>query len=323
VPDAWLVLLAVGLDLLLGDPPAWPHPVRAIGWVYARLDALADRRGWRTGPFGAVSVLLVATGSGLTVWLAGRLPWLGTLAGLYFAYAGLALGGLLAEARRAARFLDKGAVESAREVVAGLVSRDVAMLDADGLRRALAESVSENANDGFVAPLFYLALGGPGLLWAYKATSTADSMWGYRTDRYARLGAFGARADDVLAYVPARLTAVAMVAAGSLFGIVRRGIWGRITRDAGKSASPNAGWPMAAAAWLCGGSMGGAATYFGRRVNKPHMGPDNAVWTAKRQQLLYQVVLLACIIVVVLTVLIRVGLSSGCIRLLERIELWI
>ena len=74
MPDAWLVLLAVGLDLLLGDPPAWPHPVRAIGWVYARLDALADRRGWRTGPFGAVSVRLVATGSGLTVWLAGRLP---------------------------------------------------------------------------------------------------------------------------------------------------------------------------------------------------------------------------------------------------------
>lgn len=306
---AWLVLLAVGLDVLLGDPVTWPHPVRAIGWAYARLDALADRHGWRNRFFGAGCVVAVAAASGVTVWLLGRLPWrLGDAASLYFAYAGLALGNLLSEARQAARFLDKGELESARRVVAGLVSRDVTALDADGLRRALAESVSENTNDGFVAPVLYLALGGPALLWVYKAVSTADSMWGYRTERYLRLGAFGARADDVLAYVPARLTALVMVCTGSLFGLFHRGMWGRITQDAGKSASPNAGWPMAAAAWLCGGSMGGPARYFGRAVDKPRLGPEQAAWTAQRQRQLYRLVLLSCLIVAKLTFLLRMAL---------------
>jgi adenosylcobinamide-phosphate synthase len=295
----------VGLDLLLGDPRGWPHPVRAIGWAYARLDALADRRGWRTRAFGAVAVGAVAAASGGLVWLAGRLPWLGSVLGLYFAYAGLALGDLLGQARRATWFLEKGDVEAARAVVAGLVSRDVAALDAQGLGRALAESVAENANDGFVAPLCFLALGGPALLWVYKAVSTADSMWGYRTPRYARLGAFGARADDVLAYVPARVTAGAMWLAGGLFGILTAGVWGTITRDAQKSASPNAGWPMAAAAWICGGSMGGPATYFGRTVGKPRLGPDHAAWDAGRQRLLRRVVMAAAFFVVVAAVLVR------------------
>lgn len=309
VTGAWLVLLAVGLDMLLGDPVRWPHPVRAIGWAYARLDALADRRGWRTRWFGACCVLGLAGGSGLTVWLLGRLPWgVGDAASLYFAYAGLALGNLLSEARKAARFLDNGDVEAARTVVAGLVSRDVTPLDADGLRRALAESVSENANDGFVAPVLYLALGGPALLWAYKAVSTADSMWGYRMARYLRLGAFGARADDVLAYVPARLTALVMVGIGSLFGRFHRGMWGRIVRDAGKSASPNAGWPMAAAAWLCGGSMGGPDRYFGQIVDKPRLGPEETNWNAKRQRLLFRLILLACIIIAKLAFLLRMYL---------------
>lgn len=297
MPDAWGIVLAIGLDLVLGDPQGWPHPVRGIGWAYARLDALADRLGWRTRVFGAVCVIAVAGASGFLVWRASRAFCLGPLLGLYFAYAGLALGDLFAQAQRAARFLDNGKLESARAVVAGLVSRDVTALDEDGLRRALAESVSENTNDGFVAPLVYLTLGGPGLLWAYKAVSTADSMWGYRTDRYRRIGAFGARADDVLAYVPARITACAMVAVGWIFGLVGPGMWGNITRDAAKSASPNAGWPMAAAAWICGASMGGPSRYFGAWVDKPRFGPAQEPWTIERQRILYRVILLSCIII--------------------------
>jgi adenosylcobinamide-phosphate synthase len=301
------ILLAVGLDLLLGDPSAWPHPVRAIGLAYARLDGLADRLGRRTRAFGALGVTLVAAASAGLVWLAGAIPWIGPVIGLYFAYAGLALGGLLGEARRAARFLDNGDQEAARAVVAGLVSRDVSALDAEGLSRALAESVAENANDGFVAPLFYLALGGPAVLWAYKAVSTADSMWGYRTARYERLGAFAARADDALAYLPARLTAGAMWLAAGLFGQRRWGLWENITRDAKKSASPNAGWPMAAAAWICGGSMGGRARYFGRDVEKPRLGPGEAPWTAGRQQVLRRLVFLSGIFVVALAIVVRMG----------------
>ncbi|MEA4856566.1 MAG: CobD/CbiB family cobalamin biosynthesis protein [Solidesulfovibrio sp.] len=280
--ETLLLLLAVALDLLCGDPPRLPHPVRAIGAAYAGLDRLADGLGWRNRLFGAAGVLLVAAASaGLVRGLAG-LPLVGWLAGLYFAYAGLALGGLLREGRRAARFLEANRTEDARAVVAGLVSRDVSALDADGLWRALAESVAENANDAFVAPLFWLAVSGPAGLWAYKAVSTADSMWGYRTPRYVRLGFFAARADDVLAWLPARLTVGAMWCAAWLLGLGRAVRLADVRRDARKSASPNAGWPMAAAAWLCGAAMGGEATYFGARVIKPIMGPPGAAWNAAR-----------------------------------------
>ncbi len=302
-----LLLLAVCLDLAVGDPRSWPHPVRLIGAGYAALDRLADRRGWRTRGFGACCVAGMAVTGGGLVGLAGRLPYVGWVVALYFAFAGLALGSLLREGRRAARLLEAGDLEAGRAVVAGLVSRDVSGLDGPGLWRALAESVSENANDGFVAPLFFLALGGPGLLWAYKAVSTADSMWGYKTDRYVRLGWFAARCDDVLAYAPARLTAGAMVLAGRLLGLGRGLCWRDMVRDAKRSASPNAGWPMAAAAWVCGGGMGGPSVYFGELVDKPAMGPRHATWDAWRFWLLGRVVLLASAIVVVITVLVHIA----------------
>jgi len=297
-----LAALAVCLDLLLGDPPGWPHPVRAIGAAYDVLDRLADRLCLRTRWFGAAGVLAVAATAGTVAALAARLPGIGWLLALYFAYAGLALGGLLGEGRRAARFLEANDLEAARKVVAGLVSRDVSRLDAAGLWRGPAESVAENANDAFAAPLFWLVLGGPGGLWAYKAVSTADSMWGYRTDRYDRLGWFGARADDALAWAPARLTVLGMLAAAWLLGAGRGVRLRDIVADAGKSASPNAGWPMAAGAWLCGGGMGGASVYFGRTVEKPRLGPDGGVWDAKRFALLSRLVLFTGGIVVVIIV---------------------
>ncbi len=288
-----LLVAAVALDLAIGDPPRLPHPVRALGAAYVWLDRLADAWGWRGRVFGAVGVLGVVLATSGLVWLLGSLPGVGWLIGLYFAMAGLALGSLLREGRRAARFLEENHTEAARTVVAGLVSRDVSALDAHGLWRALAESVAENANDAFIAPLFWLVLTGPAGLWAYKAISTADSMWGYRTDRYRRLGWFGARADDALAWLPARLTALGMVAAARLLGRGRGVRFRDIVADARKSASPNAGWPMAAAAWLCGAGMGGRAVYFGRLVEKPAMGPQGKPWNAMRYTILEKLVLVS------------------------------
>jgi len=305
-----ILALAVGCDLLLGDPPRWPHPVRLIGAAYTALDALADRFGARTRWYGALGVLLVAACSGALVWWAARLPGVGWLFGLYFAYAGLALGGLLREGRRAARFLEEQNIEAARRVVAGLVSRDVSRLQATELWRALAESVAENANDAFVAPLFWLALCGPGGLWVYKAISTADSMWGYRTDRYVRLGWFGAKADDVLAWLPARLTALALWPAARLLGVGKGVSWRDIRTDARKSASPNAGWPMAAAAWLCGCGMGGPSIYFGKMIEKPRLGPQYGIWNAKHFLLLRRMVFLTGIMIAVVIVFLCNGLLS-------------
>jgi adenosylcobinamide-phosphate synthase len=299
---ALLLAVAAGADLVLGDPRNLPHPVRAIGWCYARLDALADRLGRRDRLFGALSVAAVAGGSALIVAAAAALPAVGTLLAVYFAYAGLALGSLLAEGRRAARFLIAGKLEAARQAVGGLVSRDVAGLDAPELWRALAESVAENANDGFVAPFFWLAVTGPAGLWAYKAVSTADSMWGYRTPRHEALGWFGARADDVLAWLPARLTAAALWLAARLMGRGKGVRLGDVARDAAKSASPNAGWPMAAAAWLCGAGMGGPTRYHGALVEKPRLGPPDSPWNAAPYELLSAMVLFAGCIVAVGTI---------------------
>jgi adenosylcobinamide-phosphate synthase len=268
-------LLAAGvvLDRVLGDPPGWPHPVRLIGAALTRLERIAPAAPVLRRLFGAACVLCLA---GASAWMVGvlcALPLLGVLATLYFVYAGLALGGLLREGRAVLDRLLAGDLAGARRALGLLVSRDTAGMDACAVRRAVAETISENFNDGFVAPLLYLTIGGPPLLWAYKAISTMDSMWGYRIPRFRDLGWCAARADDVLAYVPARISALALVVAARLDGRRLPGVWSRIRRDAGTMQSPNAGWPMAAAAWACGAGMGGPAVYFGQAVDKPRLGP--------------------------------------------------
>ncbi len=295
---AGVAALALGVDLLVGDPQGWPHPVRLIGAGLDRLETLADRAAPQTAPsrrklFGAACVLLMAGGS----WFAARtlcgLPAAGGLLALYLAYAGLSLGGLLAEARKAEELIESGDLKAARKAVGMLVSRETGHLDAAALRRALAETTAENVNDGFTAPFFYLVIGGPALLWAYKAVSTMDSMWGYLTPRYKDLGLACARTDDVLAFIPARLTALAFMAAAVLAGRGEKGMFRRIRRDAAKSKSPNAGWPMAAGAWTAGASMGGRAVYFGQASEKPVLGPPGVPWNRERLALLRRLSLAA------------------------------
>jgi adenosylcobinamide-phosphate synthase len=193
-----------------------------------------------------------------------------------------------------------------------LVSRDTAVLDARGVRRALAETVSENFNDGFLAPLFFLVLGGPGLLWAYKAISTMDSMWGYRTAAYRELGWAPARADDVLAWIPARLSALFLAAGGLVLGLKWRGALAKTAVQAQEMDSPNAGWPMAAAAWLLGAGMGGPTSYSGTMKPKPWLGPAPGEWTdgklACLERLCLVSALLAVLLFAVLTGLVRMSL---------------
>ncbi|MBG3878297.1 cobalamin biosynthesis protein, partial [Desulfovibrio oxamicus] len=212
-------------------------------------------------------------------------PWLGALVAVYFAWAGLALGSLLREGRRTLHAIEHGTLDEARTAVSMLVSRDTAQLDRPDLRRALAETLAENFNDGFVAPFFWLLLGGPAALWAYKAVSTMDSMWGYRTDRWRDLGRACARLDDVLAWLPARLAVFFLWLSAPLVLAGKgarggpggtHGGWqgfGPMARDARSMESPNAGWPMSAAAWLHGAPMGGPTPYFGAVKHKPVLGP--------------------------------------------------
>lgn len=276
--DLLLPAIAVLLDLALGDPKGLPHPVRGIGKILDTIEALIRARNWPLRPAGLVAVLVVAGGAAAVAWLSIRVPVLGPLCFLYLAWAGLGLGCLLREAQAVARLIDTGELDAARKALALLVTRDTSQLDAPSLRRTLAETVSENLNDAFVAPFLYLALLGPAGMWAYKSVSTMDSMWGYKTERFAALGFAAAKADDVLAWLPARLTAGVMILAGALLGLDWRAALKRTPRDARTMESPNAGWSMAAAAWLCAAPMGGPAVYFGETKDKPRLGPESGEW---------------------------------------------
>lgn len=277
----WIPVLAVILDAAIGDPPAWPHPVRAVGALLACVEPRARRLPVPERIAGAIATLFVL----LVTWAAVRLllmmPFaIAMAAAVYLSFSGLALGQLYREGRAAVALLEQNNLEGARAAVGMLVSRDVGNADHDELCRVLAETLSENLNDAFVAPFFWLAIGGPMGLWLYKAASTMDSMWGYPHEPWTRFGIAAARLDDVLAFIPARLTAGLLrlaVPRGSLWPGTRR-----VAADARTMKSPNAGWPMAACAWLHGAAMGGRAVYAGMAVEKPILGPPGVPWTTAK-----------------------------------------
>lgn len=289
--EIMITLLAVLLDFALGDPARLYHPVRALGALMDREESLARRLdGLSLKWWGILFVLLNALGAWLVVRMLTAIPVLGWLIALYLAYAGLALGQLWRDGRRVARLIDSGDLEAARLALGHLVTRDTSTMDEQALRRALAETLSENLNDGFVAPLFYLVIGGPALLWLYKAVSTMDSMWGYKTDRYREFGWAAARADDVLAFLPARMTAFFMLGAGWLLSLDVHRAFDNMRPDALKTESPNAGWPMSAAAWLLDAWVGGPAIYFGRLKDKPVLGPTEGSWDSGKTARLLRLV---------------------------------
>lgn len=277
-----LSLLAVFLDVVFKDPPHWPHPVRLVGRAVNRLESVARSLPLPLRLSGALSVLFLAALTWFIVALLSSLPLFGLLAAMYFSYAGLALGSLLAEGRHVAELLGRGRIEEARAALSGLVSRDVSRMDEDSLRRSLAETVSENFNDAFVAPVSYLVLFAPPGLWAYKTVSTMDSMWGYTTDQWKDLGWAAARVDDLLAFIPARLSALVMLLCARTQGIAPLPTFQKLARHASRTASPNAGWPMAAAALLFQAGMGGPTPYFGRVTDKPWLGPPEKNWDSHK-----------------------------------------
>lgn len=278
---------AVLLDRFLGDPAGFPHPVRIIGKGLDLYESIVRRLGVNLRAAGWAAVVLFSGLAWFAVSAFTHISYLGPMLAVYFAYAGLALGCLMREAKKVTAFLDSGDISEARRALSMLVSRETAELDESDIRRTLAETVSENLNDGFTAPLFYLALFGPGGMWAYKAVSTMDSMWGYRTDRFRDLGQGGALTDDILAWIPARITAFLLLFTGGRLGLNAAMAKSRFRADAVKMESPNAGWPMAATAWLLEGQMGGPTVYFGKVKEKPVLGPEGRPWTREMLRTLF------------------------------------
>jgi adenosylcobinamide-phosphate synthase len=262
------------LDLLLGDPPQWPHPIRFLGRIcqywektfYAQ-EVMAGGLYW-VAVMGSTLVLIIAA-----LVVAVLLPSLFGVAVLaYLIYAGLATRSLHRESALVEEALGKGDLAGARAHLSMIVGRETGRLSPEEIRRAVLETVAENLADAVVAPMFFLLLFGVPGLFLYKAANTMDSMVGYKNYRYGKFGRVAARLDDILNFLPARLTAVLMVAAAALAGLDRRGAWRILRRDARNAASPNAGWPEAALAGALSVRLGGPSTYFGRVVDKPFIG---------------------------------------------------
>ena len=271
--------VAVVLDSLFGDPQTFPYPVRYIGKGLDLFETFIRKTQINLWIAGWIAMLLFSMiALGIAEFLMS-IPYLGIFFAIYLAYAGLALGCLIKESRQVVAVLDRGNLVEARKALSMLVSRDTTALDANEIRRTLAETISENLNDGFVAPMFYLSIFGPGGLWVYKTVSTMDSMWGYKTERFKNLGHAAAKTDDVLAYIPARLTAWLLLLVGKKHGLLYREAKANFVTDAVKMESPNAGWPMAATAWLFDGQMGGKTVYFGQTKDKPVLGPIGKEWS--------------------------------------------
>ncbi len=290
----WQLGSAYVADLVLGDPGFLPHPVRWIGrlisWVEATLydgNAPPCTQKAAGGLFWMLVVLGVTSGAMAMLGLFAHMHRvLGDVVVIWLAYTTLATRSLHLESRKVARALEAGNIPLARKTLSRLVSRETDSLDERAIVRALLETVSENISDGVVAPLFYLALGGPVLAVAYKAVNTMDSMVGYQNERYCHFGWFAARADDWANWIPARLTPLLIALTAACMGLNWRESLRIARRDAKKMKSPNAGYPEGAAAGALGIQLGGPSIYFGEVVVKPTLGDPRTALSLQHYRLM-------------------------------------
>ena len=278
------LLLGLVLDFLLGDPAWLYHPVCLIGTYISRMEKKLRARGGnlrRSAVFLTASTVLVAmAAAGLLLFLLGLWGSIPQFVGMVLLdWLGLAMTSLKKEARGVAAALQNG-LEAGRKQVARIVGRDTQQLSEEEVIKATVETVAENTTDGVIAPMLYAALGGPVLLWGFKAASTLDSMVGYMDEKYRDIGWSSARFDDLCNFIPARITAVLMSAAALFCGLDGGHAWKMVLRDHDKHKSPNCAWSEAAAAGALHIQLGGTHEYFGKTVEKPTIGDADRPVTA-------------------------------------------
>lgn len=271
------------LDLVLGDPGFLPHPVRLIGKLITAAEKRlrgrkpAESRGEIRQGMAMVCVVLVVVVTAVTccLWTAYKIhPCVGVLLEGLMTYQILAVKCLRVESMKVYRCLQEENLEQARAAVSMIVGRDTEGLNEAGIARAAIETVAENTSDGVIAPILYLALGGPVLGFFYKAVNTMDSMVGYQNERYLYFGRAAAKLDDVLNFIPARISALLMIAAAFLSGgdFSGRNAVRVYRRDRKKHASPNSAQTESVCAGALGIRLAGDASYGGKTVRKPYIG---------------------------------------------------
>ena len=310
------------LDQIFGDPYFLPHPIRGIGWLIAKTEKAlrsgnpqedspereaAERR---QGKLLVVSVLLL-TGMFTALILVGAYalyPRIGMVVEAVMTYQILAARCLQVESGKVWKHSKAGNPEAAREAVSMIMGRDTQNLTEEGVAKAAIETVAENTSDGVIAPMLYTALGGPVLGFLYKAVNTMDSMVGYKNDRYLHFGRAAAKLDDVVNFIPARVSAVLMIAASYLTGMDGKNAARIFRRDRFNHKSPNSAQTEAVMAGALDVQLAGDAWYFGKLHKKPTIGDPvremELLDSRRSHKLLYGTAMLGLILGIILRILV-------------------
>ncbi|MCM3566957.1 adenosylcobinamide-phosphate synthase CbiB [Neobacillus mesonae] len=294
------ISIAYILDLLIGDPPNWPHPVRWIG----SLITFFEKR-WNTGSHKRIKgagmlffvILLVFAIVLAAVLIAYKIhPIVGMVAEGIIISSAIAQKSLKTASLEVFQPLNEGDLTEARKKLSYIVGRDTETLDEAEISRGAIETVAENTSDGVTAPLFWAFIGGAPLAMLYRATNTCDSMVGHLNDRYKEFGWASAKWDDVMNWIPSRLTGLTMLLGNRPTSMSYRNAWAILFRDAKKHPSPNSGWGEAAVASILGIQLGGVNYYKGMISNRAKMGdpvhPIQANHILEANQILGRTVLL-------------------------------
>jgi len=315
-----LYALIIGfiIDLIIGDPHGFPHPVVLMGKLISFLDKELRRIFPKTevgekiagGILWVIVAALSAAVPGAILYLCFQIsPWLFLFAESVMCWQILAVKSLGSETKKVYDALETGDIGKARFAVSMIVGRDTENLDDAAVTRAAIETVAENTSDGIVAPLFYLALGGVPLGFFYKAVNTMDSMLGYVEIPYKNIGMIPAKMDDVMNFLPSRLSAFLMLAAGRLMKLDVKNGWKIFCRDRYHHASPNSAQTESVCAGLLGLRLAGDAWYHGVLHRKPYIGDPIRPVEHRDILLVCRLMLVTSILAMVIACLVRLWLT--------------
>lgn len=310
------IILGFALDLLFGDPRGMPHPVKLMGSMISYLEGQLRDREQNERKAGKLLVIIMLAAwfviSALILFICYKINFmLGTILEGICCYYLLAARSLMDESMKVYKAISEDDIEGARFSVSMIVGRDTDKLDKKGIIKAAVETIAENTSDGVTAPLFYMMIGGAPLAFLYKAANTMDSMVGYKNKEYIDFGRAAAKTDDVLNFIPSRLTALIMILASFIVRLNGKNaalIW---KRDRKNHSSPNSAQTEAVCAGALEVQLAGDAYYFGELVHKPTIGDnDREIENAdikRANGLMY----CTTIIMVILTCIVRAVVFGG------------
>ena len=288
-----LLVIAISLDLIIGDPVTPIHPVRLIGSLILKIETLLYNTKFSKRISGFIGVLLalvtVVVLFTILYRITGSFPYGKEVFSVLVFYSTIAIKDLALHGMRVKRALDKGDILLARECAEMVLSRDVDDVSEEKIITGTVESMSENSSDSIIAPIFWGLILGPAGALAYRVINTMDAMWGYKNERFIDFGRTAALLDDAVNFIPARITGMLICLVSGFKGGFSSGLntgfgsglnagnplsttWRIMIRDHNKTASPNAGYPEAAMAGALGIQLGGKASYFGKIIEKPVIG---------------------------------------------------